>query len=448
MANIYKKNGWDVYVIPLYRRFWVYFVIVLTLSVLFSLISYFLPFKQVIYVEVVLWSIMAIMTILRGIQLIRRIRQAGTLQKFLVERRQEKAVTKSLLATMTLNKNQHTPHISVPNVAVCDSRPSHLTVQIEKLAGMYDIERMTEDINSSFRGKLANYVVTSSIITPDGLLFKFLLEDIASDKTFRPAKIADLKMASHVLKLQEGLEVNLADSPHISVFGKSGSGKTTLLISILSQLFQQGADVRMIDGKTEFSSLNEFYPAEKICSDNASILALLEDVAEEIRKRQKIVADGVKKRQKMGLRAYDLGMRPLVVIADEVSSVFASMDSKERKQLTALLSQLVTKGRSVSCFLIVGNQSPKADVGLSTEIRMQFATKILLGSADQETQRMAFSGDVATKGGVEQFKGFYMSDGRTVQPQLFAVPDLHTYKLNDLQSLRKAYKMGEKIKFK
>ena len=47
------------------------------------------------------------------------------------------------------------------------------------------------------------------------------------------------------------------------------------------------------------------------------------------------------------------------------------------------------------------------------------------------------------KGGVERFKGFYISDGKTDEtPLSFAVTDLHTHHLNDLKCFERAYKMG------
>ena len=66
--------------------------------------------------------------------------QSRTIGKYITQRKAEKAVTRSLLATMSVNRLQDTPYISVPNVAVCDSEPSHISVEVEKLAGMYDIE--------------------------------------------------------------------------------------------------------------------------------------------------------------------------------------------------------------------------------------------------------------------------------------------------------------------
>ena len=88
---------------------------------------------------------------------------------------------------------------------------------------MYDIEKMTEDINASFRGKLGGYAVTSAMITTDGLTYKFVLEDVTTDKTWRPATLKDVQADKYILTLQEGLSVNLAERAHLAVWGKTGS---------------------------------------------------------------------------------------------------------------------------------------------------------------------------------------------------------------------------------
>ena len=131
---------------------------------------------------------------------------------------------------MSVNRLQDTPFISVPSVTVCDSRPSHISVEVEKLAGMYDVDKLTEDINSSFRGKLGAYAVTSAMITSDGLFYKFVLEDVATDKTWRPATFEDVTAEKYTLKIQEGLTVRLDERAHIAVWGKTGSKKTTVLL--------------------------------------------------------------------------------------------------------------------------------------------------------------------------------------------------------------------------
>lgn len=437
MATTYKKNAQNVYKVPLYARFWTWWALVLVLAVLSFVVGLVVSIK---IVQVVLWSLVAILTIWRAYALTGSVIKSGTIGKYITEKKAEKAVTKSLLATMAVNRLQDTPHISVPSVRVGASLPSHITVRVEKLAGMYDVDKLTEDINSSFRKKLGAYAVTSAMITTDGLFYKFLLEDVGTDKTWRPATTDDIKAEKYIIKLQEGLEVNLSERAHIAVWGKTGSKKTTVLFGIILQLFSMGADVRFIDGKDEFSTFSGFYPIEKIVSDPDDVFGQLEDILAIIKERQKIMADEVQKRGKMGLKASEVGLRPVVLVADEIGSIVALMDSKQSKKFVADLTAIIQRGRSVGVSVIASTQDPSTDT-LPQRIRQQFATKILLGSANSDTQRMAF-GEVATAGDVEDFRGFYTCDGLTNQPMKFFVCDLYSHGFNELGAFEKAYKIG------
>ena len=152
MATVYKRrNAQQVYKVPLYVQFWTWWTLVLALAILSLVLGLIVSIKLV---QIVLWALVAILTSWRAYSLTKAVIKAKTIGKYITEKKAEKAVTKSLLATMTVNRLQNTPYISVPSVRVCDSRPSHISVEVEKLAGMYDVDKLTEDINSSFRGKL------------------------------------------------------------------------------------------------------------------------------------------------------------------------------------------------------------------------------------------------------------------------------------------------------
>lgn len=452
MATTYKKNAQNVYKVPLYAQFWAWWGLVLGLAVLFLGLGQFVKFEIVRFGQFGLWSLVALMTMWRAYSIAKQWIKAETLGRLITQRRAEKAVTKSLLATMSVNRLQDTPYISVPAVTVCDSRPSHISVNVEKLAGMYDIERLTEDINASFRGKLAGYAVTSAMVTTDGLYYKFLLEDVATDKTWRPATLEDVQAEPYILTLQEGLLVNLAERPHLAVWGKTSSKKTTQLLGLILQLWGMkpagygvhwesgGADIRFIDGKDEFSAFKGFYPADKIVSDVEDVLAQIEDVLGLIKHRQQIMAEESQKRQKMGLKASEVGLRPVVVVADEIGSIVALMDSKQAKQFINGFTAIIQRGRSVGVSVIASTQDPSVDT-LPQKIRQQFSTKILLGSANGDIQRMAF-GEVATVGDVEDFRGFYTCDGLTNQPMKFYVCDLYSHGFNELGAFKKAYEEG------
>jgi hypothetical protein len=426
MAKVYKKNANNVYKLPLYSQRWFWLLVVLVVSVAFAvaLSSWF----WVVVIAVIFWW---------GYKVFKRVTKAGDLKKYFNELSAERAITKSLLATMSVNRMQDTPYIAVPNVEVSDSRPLRLEIGVEKLAGMYDIDRLIEDIDASLRGELGNYAVTSGIVTTDGLAYKFVLEDVASDKTWRPKTPKDLMMKKYHLKLQKGLVINLADRPHIAIWGKTGSKKTTVLLGMILQLFSQGADLRFLDGKNEFSAFEEFYPSDKIASTVEAVQKQIDDLLALIDERQKIMSREVRKRQKMGLKASEIGLQLVVLIADEIGSLVALMDNKQQKKFINGLVAIIQRGRSVGVSVFASTQDPSVDT-LPQKIRQQFSTKILLGSANQDIQRMAF-GEVATKGDVEDFRGYYISDGLTQQPMKFFVCDLYSYMFNDLKAFKNAY---------
>lgn len=426
MAKVYKKNANNVYKLPLYSQKWFWLLLILVLLVVFAII--FSSWFWVLFIGVMFW---------RTYSVFRHISKAGGLKKYFTELSAERAITKSLLATMSVNRMQDTPFISVPKVEVSDSRPRLLEVGVEKLAGMYDIDKLTEDIDASLRGDLGNYAVTSGIVTTDGLKYKFVLEDVASDKTWRPKTPKDLLMKKYHLKLQKGLVINLADRPHIAIWGKTGSKKTTVLLGMVLQLFSQGADLRFLDGKNEFSAFEEFYPSDKIASTVEAVQKQIDDLLTLIDERQKIMSSEVRKRQKMGLRASEVGLQLVVLIADEIGSLVALMDNKQQKKFINGLVAIIQRGRSVGVSVFASTQDPSVDT-LPQKIRQQFSTKILLGSANQEVQRMAF-GEVATKGDVEDFRGYYVSDGLTNQPMKFFVCDLYSYGFNQLKIFNKSF---------
>jgi hypothetical protein len=445
MAVIYKKNSQNIYKIPFYRFLWLWSLLFAFLALLSFLIYSFSSINVVLIFSLLMFLISMIFVSFEIYLIAKRFKKSLNLRTFLIERQIEKVVTKTLLETMTVNQLRDTPHVAVPRVEACASTlPNWISLDIEKLPGMYDVEKLTEDIDSSFRGKLSNYAVTSAIVTTDGLFYKFILEDVGSDKTWRPRNFDDIKAEKYVLKLQEGLSINLSERPHIAVYGRTGSKKSTVLLGWILQLFAMYADVRFLDGKDEFSAFKNFYPSGKISSEIDDVFNQLDDILEIVKKRQKIMSNEVRKRKKIGLKASDVGLRPVVLIADEVGSLVALMDSKQSKKFIADLTAIIQRGRSVGVSVIISTQDPSVET-LPSKIRQQFSTKILLGSANADTQRMAF-GEVATVGNVEDFRGFYVCDGLTTQPMKYFVCDLYSYNFNDLEAFERAYKIGLKNK--
>lgn len=440
MARVYVKNELGRYVVPPHERLEVW----LGLSVLGAVTLSWLAR----FVDVTAWAVGAWLLVLAlaGCLVYRpckRLIQARSVSRWLNQVTLEARVTKTLLETMTVNRLKDSPKIEVPGVVVTDNSPSHYLVEIEKLPGMYDLDNLKQDLSSSFRGNKAGYAVVSSVATDDGNWFKFVLEDVATDKTWRPLK--PFRCEKYTVILQRGLKLDLTKRPHIAIWGRTGSGKSTALQGIVHQLFSSGADVRFIDGKTEFYSFTTFYPSAKIAINKQAVLAMLQDIEEEVTVRQEAMAIETMNRKKMGMVASDVDIRPVVLVADEVGSVLAQMDTKEAKEFVSRLMSIIQRGRSVGIYVITATQDPSTDT-LPQKIRAQFGTKILLGSANADTQRMAL-GEVVTAGQVEPFRGFYICDGLTNTPLRFFVPDLRTGDFDNLQAFERSWKIGQGVTY-
>ena len=123
----------------------------------------------------------------------------------------------------------------------------------------------------------------------------------------------------------------MASRPHVAVWGKTGSGKSTVLLGLILQFFGMGADVRFIDGKSEFSSFGTFYGKHKIGSNVAGVVGILERVKAEVEHRQQFIAELNSQDGKMGRTAADLNYRPLVLLVDEIGAILATMAPKSQR---------------------------------------------------------------------------------------------------------------------
>ena len=72
-----------------------------------------------------------------------------------------------------------------------------------------------------------------------------------------------------------------------------------------------------------------------------------------------------------------------MLVADEIGSIVALMDSKQSKKFVGDLTAIIQRGRSVGVSVIASTQDPSTDT-LPQKIRQQFATKVLLGSANSD----------------------------------------------------------------
>lgn len=311
--------------------------------------------------------------------------------------------------------------------------------KIQKVPGSFeeDLDHLSELVGSTLGDR---FEVVGKSLDPSGVWFELVFGLVNQHLRFIPKTISEIPQPVYTLKLMNGVSIDLTSLPHLAIFGLTGSRKTSTLLALIAEVLPT-SEVYFLDGKQEFSVLSSFIPADHFASNEESILNLLSNLIKIMKKRAEIVNEEVQKRGVMGLTAKKVGLKPIYLVVDEYASVKSSF--KKPKELDALMLQALMQFRAYGIYVLYASQSPNSSV-LPVQMREQFGTYILLGTANDDTQRMAF-GEVATTGTVPLGSGFYLT--KTAQmptPQRFEVPDFYKYGLNGIDTLKKLYEMGHK----
>lgn len=436
--KIYQKNNLEKFVIPFYRQLKFYVIINLILLVILYSISLIISKTislLILLMILLLISLMILLTISIVISHKKIKAHKGYYTKALPI---EKSIRKSLIDTMQLNNVKQVSRIEVPDILVDLSeltKKKRITVIIERLASMDDIERLIPLVSNAFKGKYSNYAVTDYVENENKLDFKFILENVKVDKRLIPKTSKDLITKDlYKIKLQKGLSISIEQFPHILIGAKTGGGKSTFLTYIIATINQSNkfkddeekASLYLIDPKREFTVLGSI-------SDPFEILDKLKSIVQEMEEREKEVGYKIKE---LGQNAKSFGYPPTYIIIDELTALVAGYDSKQKKEFDALLRQLVLKGRANSYFLIISLQNAHSET-LSVAIRNNLTVKIFLGKGSTEDYRFFFGDNTETiSRDIERFTGYILINSYHTTPQRYFLPNLIKNKLNKIEVIK------------
>lgn len=329
------------------------------------------------------------------------------------------ALTRAFLDVQSVNPMLKTSLVGVPWIEILAS-DGVLEVKIERLPGLDEDEKLAELISVATRKDWEAFEVVDFWREPGGVYSVFVLEDVASDKRLDVTSVISSAVPFKIV-LQKGLIVDFEKSPGLGLFGKSGAGKTTTLLSCLAQFLAGGSQVYLVDGKNELQALSNVLQRASGVSD---VLSMLGYVVAQMEQREDFLGKEGARQGRLGLKASDVGLTPLVVAIDELGAIVASAQAKEKAHLIALLTQIALKGRSSGVILVVASQFASVDT-IPNAVRSQLSTKILLGSAPAELVRMVFPTASPGARSARQFEGFVYIDGQLGRgPGRYQVPAL------------------------
>lgn len=329
------------------------------------------------------------------------------------------ALTRAFLDVQSVNPMLKTSLVGVPWIEILAS-DGVLEVKIERLPGLDEDEKLAELISVATRKDWEAFEVVDFWREPGGVYSVFILENVASDKRLDVTSVISSAVPFKIV-LQKGLIVDFEKSPGLGLFGKSGAGKTTTLLFFLAQFLAGGSQVYLVDGKNELQALSNVLQRASGVSD---VLSMLGYVVAQMEQREDFLGKEGARKQRLGLKASEVGLTPLVVAIDELGALVASAQAKEKAELIALLTQIALKGRSSGVILVVASQFASVDT-IPNAVRSQLSTKILLGGAPAELVRMVFPTASPGARSARQFEGFVYIDGqRGREPSRYQVPAL------------------------
>ena len=329
------------------------------------------------------------------------------------------ALTRAFLDVQSVNPMLKTSLVGVPWIEI-QGTDGGLEVKIERLPGLDEDEKLAELISVATRKDWEAFEVMDFWREPGGVYSVFMLEDVASDKRLDVGSVISSTVPFKIV-LQKGLIVDFEKSPGLGLFGKSGAGKTTTLLFFLAQFLAGGSQVYLVDGKNELQALSNVLQRASGVSD---VLSMLGYVVAQMEQREDFLGKEGARQGRLGLKASEVGLIPLVVAIDELGAIVASAQAKEKAELVALLTQIALKGRSSGVILVVASQFASVDT-IPNAVRSQLSTKILLGGAPAELVRMVFPMASPGARSARQFEGFVYIDGqRGREPSRYQVPAL------------------------
>ena len=446
MRYYYKDKNSDFYNSKIVDNPAVWIVVSLVTSI-FTGILVAKGFRNRLIVEIFVVSVF-VFTIATGYQVYQVKKYLKTFRHFisyLLNYDLVQALNTSLLNSKSSASMTNKSYRVLPKIWIYSSTLEYY-IKIQKLAGTYetDLDHLAELVSSTLGD---HYWITSKKVTRDESWFEFISSPVQQNLRFVPKSINDLVQKPYMVRLMSNLTINFARLPHLAVFGRTSSGKSTVLWSIILQTISN-SQLYFIDFKNEFSVLSSFYPSSRFATDTNQIIQMLQKLVSIMNVRKKIVQREAKKRGVIGLTGYDLHLTPIFLVVDEFASVLSAFNNstegrKQKKFCESLMLQILMQARAYSMYVLYSSQSPSTEV-LSQQMRSQFGTYILLGSANGDTQRMAF-GQTVTTGNVDQFSGYYLeSTAKMTTPEIFEVPDIFKNKLNTVSVFRELYNRKEK----
>ena len=208
------------------------------------------------------------------------------------------------------------------------------------------------------------------------------------------------------------------------IVGRPGTGKSIAASLLALQLIKKyGAQLLIADTKrSDLYGLKDVLidGDKRVAATPAQVAKLLRTTSNNLSLRYEHHHDC------WGWTWLEYHLRPIVILFDEVGSTLSEADRKTREEIMSYLKQIIYRSRQMGIYVILASQRLSAST-MDRDLSLELSTRIVMGSSDGDTLRMAFPGvDVKELPPVKRVPGhglIYTDLLGTAVPQSIVVDD-------------------------
>lgn len=218
--------------------------------------------------------------------------------------------------------------------------------------------------------------------------------------------------------------IGVCGSSGALLVGLPGTGKTVSAVLLALRIMQKfGAKLMIADTKRSdlYGMKDQLIDGtERVAATPAQVAKLLRTTSNNLSARYDHYHDH------WGWTWLDYGLRPIVVLFDEVGSTLSEADRKTREEILNYLKAIIYRSRAMGIYVIMASQRLSATT-MDRDLSLELSTRIVMGSSDGDTLRMAFPGvDVKELPPVQRIPGhglIYTDLLGTAVPQSIIIDD-------------------------
>lgn len=247
--------------------------------------------------------------------------------------------------------------------------------------------------NLNFSSSLIGWVVNNKYLSSDNFWMIYnLTDENCVQRHFTSYEQLENWMAKYKLSNYSFVidDDTIKPLQSLYIFGVTGSGKSFFTEMILEELLiQKITDISVCDPKNSDLAVMAQKFNWRFSVEPSGTIKLLQQSVAELEKRQAQLNQLMVDNNKISKTYFDFGLKPKIVVVDELSALIALMNKKEQLEFISLIKQIVLKGRQLGIYVILIQQK-YLSTDMPTSVKENCGV-ILMGKNGAMTQQTTFN---------------------------------------------------------